>query len=157
MNSYRLLDVGEQANETDEFWDRDGEWKPLFLPVVVADFYTPIRRPDDGKGQYLLCGEVDGEQFWRWGAGWLSGVNTAHVVQPTTWRKARRRVVQMFALVRMENILCSGSEAHCRSEAEKCANAFPENAYSVCELVAVAIYRTKTVTENKVVIEEVGK
>ena len=156
--TYRLLEFGEPSQQGDQRLGPRREWHDVIVTKSEDNFTTiPMRRVDDGKGKWVLLDPwaipENSDEIWfndTWGPHSTTGRVGGEVMR-------RRRVVPVFALAGTDNVLCAGSEAHCRSEAEKCAAAFPEKAYRVCELVAVAIYRTKVVTENKVVIEEVSK
>lgn len=156
--TYRLLDFGEPSQQGDQRLGPRREWHDVIGTKSEDNFTTvPMRRVDDGKGKWVLLDPwaipENSDEIWfndTWGPHSTTGRVGGEVMR-------RRRVVPMFALIGIDNILCTGSEAHCRSEAAKCAEAFPDKAYRVCELVAVAIYRTKVVTENKVLIEEVSK
>jgi hypothetical protein len=49
-----------------------------------------MRRPDDGKGKYIICGDPEGEEFWKWGVGWVTWTpETRDWNHENIWRKAR--------------------------------------------------------------------
>jgi hypothetical protein len=156
--TYRLIEFGERLQPGDQRLGPRREWCDV-VNNIAEECVTalPFRRPDDGKGKWVLLDLWT--EFQSDDEIWFNDTWTSHSM--TGWVGGevmrRRRLVQMFALIEADNVLCTGSEANCRSEAAKCVAAFPEKMYRVCKMVDVAIYRTQVVTENKVVIEVVGK
>lgn len=86
-NKYRLLDVGEFYIDPEMLTVSNG-WQRIEGSGYAQEHTVPLRRPDDGKGKYLLCEKMDGEDFWRWGVGWVKW-DLNHKEDAPVWRKAR--------------------------------------------------------------------
>ena len=86
---YRLLDVGEDYRDADEILTACKEWQSISACGVVLGITNPIRRPDDGKGNYVLTEEYHGTEFWRWGIGWHPARDLQPAEGTTIWRKPR--------------------------------------------------------------------
>ena len=90
--TWRLLDVGEAIREGDEILSVGG-----WTFCECSHTALPVRRPDDGKGKYLVaCGfdmmvaDFSGTEYWKWGVGWVRW--TPEITDwnsETIWRKAR--------------------------------------------------------------------
>ena len=68
---YRLLDDGEYYRDGDEMMTVSNGWKRVCGRGTVQAHTVPVRRPEDGKGKYVLCDAVEGSEFWKWGVGWV--------------------------------------------------------------------------------------
>ena len=94
---YRLLDVGEDYRDGDEILTVSNGWQRISGYGTVQAHTVPMRRPDDGKGKYLVaCGfdmmvaDFSGTEFWEWGVGWVRWTpEITDRYSETIWRKAR--------------------------------------------------------------------
>ena len=88
---YRLLDVGESWGDVagDEILTVSAGWRSISGCGTVQAHTVPMRRPDDGKGNYVLAEEFHGTEFWRWGIGWLLARDLQPAEGTTIWRKPR--------------------------------------------------------------------
>ena len=88
---YRLLDVGESwgGGDGDEVLTVSAGWRSASRYGTVQAHTVPMRRPDDGNGDYVLAEEFHGTEFWRWGIGWLPARDLQPAEGTTIWRKVR--------------------------------------------------------------------
>ena len=90
---YRLLAVGESWGDVAgcEILTVSAGWRSASGYGTVQAHTVPMRRPDDGKGKYLLCGSIEGTEIWKWGVGWVTWdrVEANLPSDVTIWRKAR--------------------------------------------------------------------
>ena len=89
-NKYRLLDMGEDYRDGDEILTVSNGWQRISGCGTVQAHTAPMRRPDDGKGQCVIVNDCSGEDYWKWGVGWVQ----ANSVYPYAslsyvWRKPR--------------------------------------------------------------------
>ena len=93
-NKYRLLDVGEDYRDGDDILTVSEGWRSVSGYGTVQAHTVPMRRPDDGKGNYVICGSIAGTQFWRWGVGWVKWESSPsrHKGTGEVWRKPREVV-----------------------------------------------------------------
>ena len=90
---YRLLAVGESWGDVAgcEILTVSAGWRSASGYGTVQAHTVPMRRPDDGKGKYLLCGSIEGTEFWIWGVGWIKWdrVEANLPSSVTIWRRPR--------------------------------------------------------------------
>ena len=87
---YRLLDMGEDYRDGDEILTVSNGWQRISGCGTVQAHTVPMRRPDDGKGKCVIVNDCSGEDYWKWGVGWVQ----ANSVYPYAslsyvWRKPR--------------------------------------------------------------------
>lgn len=155
--SYRLLDFGEVPKEGDEFltlkgWVHvEGRW--------MDEIKNPIRRPDDGKGKYILVekpsavemtDDRDCAEFWLWGTGWVQRTPStiSDQFRDTIWRKARDVGTPAEASAHVTWVVMTGrgctsfdSEAEARAAAREGAQRNQPIEYRVQQLRDVATYK----------------
>lgn len=99
---YRLLDLGESWGDVAgcEILTVSAGWRSASGYGTVQAHTAPMRRPDDGKGKYILIGrpnvvemgDYTDTSFWKWGAGWLLAGKQSIFADAVIWRKAREVV-----------------------------------------------------------------
>lgn len=97
---YRLLDVGDYYRDGDEILTVGNGWQSISGFGTVQAHTVPMRRPDDGKGKWVLCDmpEFSGiydfanVEYWRWGVGWVRWTpeTIRDHYRDTVWRKERK-------------------------------------------------------------------
>ena len=96
-NKYRLLDMGEDYRDGNEILTVSNGWQRISGCGTVQAHTVPMRRPDDGKGKYILIGrpnvvemgDYTDTSFWKWGVGWLLAGKQSIFADAVIWRKPR--------------------------------------------------------------------
>ena len=164
---YRLLDVGESWDDvaSDEMLTVSVGWRSVSGYGTVQAHTAPMRRPDDGKGKYVLAEEFHGTEFWRCGIGWRLAKDLQPAEGTTIWRKAREEEKPTHSLWvviqtsgNKDDWMVSHSRKHWLSWESACAEAkqLAREGGDGAEFAVAHIDRTfKCVVE--VVEKEVGK